>query len=88
MARRRAKPEEEKTIPEMADELTRIIIVCNVGRILRKDISHYLVYWVIALYHEGIINRIEDLLHLGLRVNRSKFPGRIFQASSLPNLFL
>ena len=68
----------------MADELARVVIVRDLGGILGKDIPDYLVNGVISLDHEGIIYRIEDLLHLGLGIYRGEFPGRVFQSFITP----
>ena len=41
---------------ELADEAASIIVIGDVGRILRENVSDDLVDWIVALFAEGRIN--------------------------------
>ena len=39
-----------------ADKITRVIVGGDVGRILGQNVTHYLIYGVIALFFKRVIN--------------------------------
>ena len=71
---------------ETADQRTGVIVVCDIGRIFREYITHNLVYRVVALNHEGVLHRRQDLPHLGLAVERGKFSRCVFH--DVPSSFI
>lgn len=52
------------------DKRAGVVVICDVGRVLGEYITHYLVYRVVALDHEGVIHRRKNFLHRGLAVQR------------------
>ena len=48
---------------ELADEAASIIVICNVGRVFRKNVADNLIDRVISFFGEGTIDLRQNLLH-------------------------
>jgi len=51
-----------------SDKSAGVVVVCNICRVLGKNIADYLVYRVVALFLKCVINCGKDLFHFGFLV--------------------
>ena len=63
---------------KLADEAASVVVIRDIGRVLREKIADDLVDWIIALLLQSVINRCQNALHFGiLIIDQAKFSGSI-----------
>ena len=69
---------------DLADKTAGIVVVGDVGRVLRQNIPYDLVDGIVTFFAESVINIGEDPLHLSFRIVRDlEFSCSVKQTSAL-----